>query len=319
MRLLFGATALKFINDCYLPWNEQQFFGEHLIMNNCDFSNEIADFIQEEYQEFIKLQNIVWDIFLEFYRLASTNNLQYFVAYGSLLGVIRDNGFIPWDYDMDLFVAIDDREKLIAILKAQLSDEYYYAYIDNLADYPASCLRICKRGYSFTAIHLDVFFLVGCPENEPLKFLRLLKYYNDQRLTKYGINWFPQLKRGKIDKFLDLYKRLRSFLISDFLLRKKEEELWHKYSLRTSRYCGVAGSLDYYETNLFKDTLLKYIKGVDVSIPIGYDTFLKIEYGNYNNYLPIQKRFLEFYETLKVARERKEIMQEETERYSKFK
>lgn len=60
------------------------------------------------------------DTLIEFHRVCEKSNIEYELAYGSLLGAIRDNGQIPWDYDIDVFVAFKDKERLIETLKKNL-------------------------------------------------------------------------------------------------------------------------------------------------------------------------------------------------------
>lgn len=78
-----------------------------------------GDFFTEEYKCGFKvdvLRKKVWaieiDLLLEFDRVCKMHGLRYFLAFGSLLGAIRHQGFIPWDDDMDVVMPRDDYQKL---------------------------------------------------------------------------------------------------------------------------------------------------------------------------------------------------------------
>ena len=129
-----------------------------------------------------------------FHKLSEKNGITYTLAFGTLIGAIRENGHIPWDYDIDVVIPYYEKDKLIACLDTQLENEYYYTYMNNTDKYPTSCVRICKKGYSFTAVHVDVFFLVSCP-NDPrkrAKFLKRLNRVSYLRGIKYSPYWFPR-------------------------------------------------------------------------------------------------------------------------------
>lgn len=49
----------------------------------------------------------------EFLDIANKHNLEYLVFYGSLLGTIRHNGFIPWDDDIDLVIPKETLDFLV--------------------------------------------------------------------------------------------------------------------------------------------------------------------------------------------------------------
>ena len=161
-------------------------------MNSAEFLKEIHEYVEEEYRSFEEYQNIAFEILCEFDRICRQNSIQYYLAYGTLLGAVRDHGQIPWDYDIDVQISIDDRARMLNVLKNKLGKDFYYSYLDNTPKYPAYCIRIGKKGHHFNALHVDIFFLIGCPEGakEQEAFLKRLNIYCGKRIKKYSLYWF---------------------------------------------------------------------------------------------------------------------------------
>lgn len=77
------------------------------------------------------------------------HRIRYGLMYGSLLGAVRDGGFIPWDEDVDIFVLEEDREKVI----------------NALFDFEAIGLKVAREEYNAQLIsvirneeYIDMYF-----------------------------------------------------------------------------------------------------------------------------------------------------------------
>lgn len=53
------------------------------------------------------------------------HDIQYMIAYGTLLGAVRHQGFIPWDDDFDFYVFDDCYDRAIALLRENLSSDLF--------------------------------------------------------------------------------------------------------------------------------------------------------------------------------------------------
>ncbi len=266
-------------------------------MDRSFFANEIKTYIENSYKEFTLYQDIVKSIFNEFHRVCKKYDINYYLAFGSLLGVIRDDGMPPWDRDFDVVIPITEREKLIKALKDELSDEYYFMsdYTNN--KYENFMIQVCKKGYNSSVIHVDVFYLIGAPDDikkqEKMKFKikKLLKCRRLKlmKLSEFLNNTFIVCVREAFFKFKLFFKPIK-------LLDNKFELLCKEYPYTESEMVIVVGN----GTEVFPKTIFdskNEISNNEFSCFVPFDShrFLKIRYGDYNSYPPIEERFLEFY------------------------
>lgn len=63
------------------------------------------------------LQLVILSILKDIDNFCNANNIQYYLAYGSALGAIRHNGFIPWDDDIDIVMDNKNYQMFISIAK----------------------------------------------------------------------------------------------------------------------------------------------------------------------------------------------------------
>lgn len=71
-----------------------------------------------------EIQQHLIGIAKEFDRICSKHSIPYYMLYGTMLGAVRHNGFIPWDDDMDFGVPIEYYKELTTILEKELTYPY---------------------------------------------------------------------------------------------------------------------------------------------------------------------------------------------------
>ena len=59
-------------------------------------------------------QEHLLQLFRELDEICKKNNLRYVMAGGTAIGVVRNEGFIPWDDDVDVYMPRDDWNKPVS-------------------------------------------------------------------------------------------------------------------------------------------------------------------------------------------------------------
>lgn len=73
----------------------------------------------EETEQLQELHESLLVIMREVHRICVDNNIRYTLAGGSLIGAIRNKGFIPWDDDLDIMMPYVDFERFKEIVFSQ--------------------------------------------------------------------------------------------------------------------------------------------------------------------------------------------------------
>ncbi len=282
-------------------------------MNRAEFLKEVlsSDICPENfesiYEDFKAYQQKALDTLCEFHRVCEKNGLRYQLAYGSLLGAVRDNGQIPWDYDIDVFVPYKDRFKLIEALKADLGKDFYFYCPEIDSKCRHFFMRVTPKGYKSEVLHVDVFYVVGAPTDdaerksfcEQLKTLFFMRY---DKLIKPAEN-----SGGSFHNYaVMVYKKFKLLNTSADAIAKKFDALCTKYDFDEVPYsvgADYTAVKRHYDTKKMWNTVLYTTESGVFRIPENYDEILTSTYGDYKKIFPLKDRLDEMmlhYKSLKT-------------------
>ncbi len=267
-------------------------------MNQNEFKKELHEYIDKTYDEFTECQAIVMDIFRVFHRIACSHGITYYMAFGSLLGVVRDGDMIPWDYDMDVCVPYNQIHELMRILEKELPEDYFI--ISNFTDkkFPYFQTRIGNVRHDVNLIHLDIFYLCGAPSENQKEFRKELAEAFVNRSKKMFVKY--EREESASSKTYFYWKKLsygiKLLFTSVSGLDKKLNKYLTMYDLNSAQYWTIVTiHSDTFKKSDFEPCRLCKIRENEYMIPKNPDAILKTIYTDYQAYLPIRSRFYEMY------------------------
>lgn len=219
----------------------------------------------------------------EFDALCKANSIDYWMMFGTLLGSVRNEGFIPWDDDVDLGMMRDDVEKLMDIV----GDDNRYK-ITVVYDEYVHCKQVRFR-YADESIpcFLDLFYFDWAPTLEDVAASGMRALRNDMIDTMRAD---ADLEFWRTEEhYLSLSDVRSGFVSRHFegaLAKAREDGL----ICDREHAAGIVWSLDnitdvqkrqtYSLSDVFQ-TIPMQFEGECLEAPANYDLLLRSPYGDY--------------------------------------
>ncbi len=241
------------------------------------------------------------DVLTEIDRICKEYGLIYYAAYGTMLGAVRHQGFIPWDDDIDIFMKRTDYQRLMSILPDELPEGFYNSssYSDSKHMQPLSSVMNTEsiitdeskkeKFYGCPYIcGVDIFPLDYIPDDinefELFRNMCMIVYtvakdynvYNEEEREEY-IKQVENLCKIHIVRNGSEQNQL-------WLLFDKVAGMYKETECKELTYLptNICYNKDYkFEKEWFSDVKIMPFENIDIPVPVGFDEILEFVYGDY--------------------------------------
>ena len=260
-----------------------------------------------------QIQQSILDLLAVFQTICRKYNLTYFAIGGTCLGAVRHKGFIPWDDDMDVAMPYEDYKKFLEIISTEIQAPYALLHPKTSQHWSQAFIKLHNTQTTFiedgrvpypdsyTGVFLDIMPVFGLPKGnlKQKKCAKKLNFLLHQNIAfrfayREQISWrrkcfwltslFYRVKKpfyyflDKIESDFSKYPFHNSNKII-FGWRARPYAFW-----RSSNYKQV---FDYCD---FSQVLEVPFENTTIAIPMGYDHYLRADFGDYMTLPPEEKR-----------------------------
>lgn len=234
-----------------------------------------------------------------FIAFCEENEIRYYAAGGTAIGVMRHQGIIPWDDDIDVYMQRPDYERFLSLRNKLVGSQYaviapmegeYYLPFAKFYDCNTTIWEL-KECEAVFGVYVDIFIL---DEAQP----------NSEECQRIGCEYreyFEKWRRaGNKHSIRDLYRSIlrgdmasTKFILGTFYrklfkgyYRSKTEKLYIQIKNFRGSYFYTYG-IDSFSSNLiypkewFSDTKQLPFEDYEISVHSGIHDYLTSQYGEY--------------------------------------
>ena len=222
----------------------------------------------------------------------------YYIAFGTTLGAVRHQGFIPWDDDIDIIMTRSEYEKFKKGYNARGSkyrlvcneiDPDFWAPLPKVIDTTTILYQTNVRDPHPIGVYVDIFVYDNVPDNKFIRkcyFAKMLFIHKSWSFIRYKRDY----KKNTLAYFI--YKLAIKCFSPVFFVRKLHLYAQQYNNVKTSYFgCNEYCSYKYlYKKEWFGEGADVVFEGVKYRTAKDWDSFLKCVYGDYMKLPPVEQR-----------------------------
>lgn len=255
-------------------------------------------------QELRAIQEKSLEILVYFKDFCQKHGLLFYFCGGCCIGAIRHKGFIPWDDDIDVFMPRKDYERLAQLWPKEADPQYAYCRSDKghylrsllsaVSDENTTFIKERQQDLDIShGIRLEILPLDGCPES---RFARKRQILWALIYSMFNNNEAPTSK-GKgaylLGRFLLALAPTQGMRYRVWRLAEKRMSRW-PITPETKHITELCARYQYmvndYPAEAFASAKWVEFEGLSMPVPIGYDTYLRMAFGDYMQLPPEEER-----------------------------
>lgn len=256
-----------------------------------------------------EIQKIEYTILCELDRICRNHNIAYFLDSGTAIGAVRHNGFIPWDDDIDVGMMREDYERFLEIAPGELNSKYFLESYKTEEECPYLFSKIRRNGTMYMewchrnlninhGIYIDIFPFDYVPDDgkRRKKYVRnalWLKYIFTLRTTRdRTISPKKSLKWIIISVVRWILNGVACLTVPRKPLVRCIDSYYKKYlsSPGSHAICFAYNQAILFPVECLLPTKLIRFEDKEFPIPINYDQYLKLQFGDYTILPPEEER-----------------------------
>ncbi len=240
--------------------------------------------------------------------ICEKHDIEYFLAYGTLLGAVRHKGFIPWDDDIDVYMKPSDYYKFKSVMVSNKEEGYFYQALETEKYHSLTFSKLrmnntsvieekLKKEDIHNGIYIDIFPLLPFFDDDKLnkkffsrmKLLNLLIEADLKDRSKY--NHYGRFGKVMSKIFKLIPRRIRNILARNMLKKiLLPSDEYNKY------ICMFDNNV--FDKKLFSESTDVEFEGKKYTSPKNYDKYLTDIYGDYMTPPPVDKRYGHCFESV---------------------